>query len=160
MPFMSDRRSDLVFQSSLVQVFDVTCHAPQSGCSGEELCSISQVVVPSGGVFLLHHRGVPIVADPNTALVFGMGDTYQVSHPVDGGDQCTVFVFSPDLVEDALGSAQTRHGTIHAVTQLSIHVLTHTMATGVTTDSRLKKCCLVLNALAQDFRSSTLVANR
>src|ERR671930_1666527 len=121
---MSDRHSDLVFQSSLVAVFDVTCHAPQSGCSGEEWCSLTQVVVPRRGVFLLHHRGVPIVADPNTALVFGLGETYQVSHPVDGGDQCTVLVFLPELVEDAFGSVEARHGTIHATTQLSIHVLT------------------------------------
>ena len=152
---MNYRRSDLVFHSPLVRVFDVTCHAPQSGCSSEEWCSVAQVVVPRRGVFMLHHRGMPIIADPNTALVFGMGDTYQVSHPVDGGDQCTVLVFSPELVEDALGSVEARHSTIHAATQLSIHVLTHTMATGVTDRLEAEESAiLVLNALAKDFRSS------
>ena len=151
---MSDRHSDLVFQSSLVAVFDVTCHAPQSGCSDEEWCSLTQVVVPRRGVFLLHHRGVPIVADPNTALVFGLGETYQVSHPVDGGDQCTVLVFLPELVEDAFGSVEARHGTIHATTQLSIHVLTHMTTVGV--DDQLEaeeNAAFVLHALARDFRS-------
>lgn len=152
---MSYRRSDLVFHSPLVQVFDVTCHAPQSGCSGEEWCNVAQIVVPRRGVFMLHHRGAPIVADPNTALVFGMGDTYQVSHPVEGGDQCTVLIFSPELVEDALGSVGARHRTIHAATQLSIHVLTHTMTTGVTDRLEAEESAvLVLNALAKDFRSS------
>jgi len=155
MPSMSYRRSDLVFDSPLVRVFDVACHAPKSGCSGEECCSVNQIVVPRRGVFMLHHRGAPVAADPNTALVFGMGDTYQISHPVDGGDQCTVLVFLPDLIEDALGSAATQHGTIDAATQLRINVLTHTMASGMT--ERLEaeeRAVLVLNALAMDFRSS------
>jgi hypothetical protein len=112
-------------------VFDVTCHAPQSDCSGEEWCSVTQDVVPRRGVFLLHHQGASIVADPNTALVFNMGDIYQFSHPVDGGDQCTVFVFRPELVDEALGNVEARHGTIHATTQLRIHILTYTTATGL-----------------------------
>ena len=152
MPSMSYRRSDLVFHSPLVRVFDVTCHAPKSGCSSEEWCSVVQIVVPRRGVFMLHQQGGLKVADPNTALVFGMGNTYQVSHPVDGGDQCTVLVFSPELIEDALGSLEARHGTIHAATQLSIHVLTHTMATGEIDRLEAEEgAVFVLNALARDF---------
>jgi AraC family transcriptional regulator len=152
---MSDRRADLLFHSPLVRVFDVTCQAPQSGCSSEEWCSVAQVVVPRRGIFILHHRGAPIVADSNTALVFGMGDAYQISHPVDGGDQCTVLVFRPELLEEALESVEARHGTIHAATQLSIHVLTHTMAIGETDRLEAEESAVfVLNALARDFRSS------
>lgn len=152
---MSDRQSDLVFESSLVRVFDITCHAPRSGSSGEEWCSVTQVVVPRRGVFILHHRGMPIVADPNTALVFAMDDTYQISHPVDGGDQCTVLVFPPEMVEDALGSVEARHRTIHVSTQLMIHALTHTLANRVTDQLEAEESAvLALNALAEDFRSS------
>src|SRR4029079_3458091 len=104
--------------------------APRSDYTGEEWCSVAQVIVPRRGVFMLNHQGAALVADPNTALVFGMGDTYQVSHPVEGGDQCTVLVFPPELLEDGLGSAERRHGTIQAATQLSIHLLTHMLATG------------------------------
>lgn len=156
MPSMSYRRSDLVFHSPLVRVFDVTCHAPQSGCDSEECCSVTQIVVPRRGVFLLHHQGTPIVADPNTALVFSIGDTYQISHPVDGGDQCTVLVFSPELIDDALGGIETRHRTIHPATQLSIHVLTHTMVTGLTDRLEAEEnAVLVLSDLSKDFRSSS-----
>jgi AraC-like DNA-binding protein len=55
-----------------------------------------------------------------------------------------------------LGSVEARHGTIHPTTQLSIHILTHRMATGLT--DRLESeesAVLVLNALAQDFRSAS-----
>jgi AraC family transcriptional regulator len=151
---MSDLHSDLVFHSLLVQVFDVACHAPQSDYSSEEWCSVAQIIVPRRGVFMLHQSGAPIVGDPNTVIILGMGDTYQVSHPVDGGDQCTVLVFRPELLEDALGSAETRYGTIHAATQLHIHILTH-MTTEVT--DRLEgeeSALLVLNDLATDFKSA------
>lgn len=151
---MSYLHSDLIFQSPLVRVFDVTCYAPQSGSSEEEWCSVTQIVVPRRGVFMLHHRHAPIVADPNTALVYGIGETYQISHPVNGGDQCTVLVFRPELLEEALGNVEARHGSIHAATQLSIHVLTQKMAIGET--DRLEaeeRAVFALNALAGDFKS-------
>jgi len=152
---MSDLRSDLIFESPLVRVFDVTCHAPKSGCSSEECCSVAQVVVPRRGVFIMHQRGTPIVADSNTALIFGVGDTYQVSHPVDGGDQCTVLVFRSELVEEALGSVEARHGTLDAATQLSVHVLTYTVTTGMTDQLEAEESAvLVLNTLSENFRSS------
>jgi AraC family transcriptional regulator len=154
MPSMSHLHSTLIFHSSLVRVFDVTCHAPQSGYSSEEWCSVTQIVVPRRGVFMLNHTGAPIVADPNTALVYGMGDTYQISHPVDGGDQCTVLVFRPEILEDALGNVEVRHATIQAATQLSIHVLTHQMATGETDQLEAEeRIVFILNSLASDFRS-------
>jgi AraC family transcriptional regulator len=152
---MSYRRSDLVFHSPLVRVFDVSCHAPQSGYGGEEWCSATQIIVPRRGVFMLNHDGAPIIADPNTALVFGLGDTYQISHPVDGGDQCTVLLFRPELVEEALGSVEARHGIIQATTQLSIHVLTHLMATRMADQLEAEEnSVFVLNALARDFSNS------
>lgn len=151
---MSDRRSALLFDSSLVRIFDVTCHAPRSDWSSEECCSVTQIVVPRRGLFMMHHQGTPIVADPNTALVFGMDDTYQVSHPVDGGDQCTVLVFRPELIEDALGNVKTRYRIITANTQLSLHVLTHMMTREVTDRLDAEEAAvLALNALAEDFRA-------
>lgn len=158
---MSDRHSELVFHSPLVRVFDVTCHAPQSGCSDEEQCSVTQIVVPRRGVFLLHHKGVPTVADPNTALIFSIGETYQFSHPVNGGDQCTVLVFHHELIDDAFGNVEAQHRIIHAATQLSIHILTYVMATGLI--DRLESeegAVLVLNTLAQDFRSSPTLSSQ
>jgi len=84
-----------------------------------------------------------------------MGDTYQVSHPVDGGDQCTVLVFRPELVEDALGNVKGRHGTIHAATQLSIHVLTRMLSIGAKDPLEAEEHALfILNALADDLKSS------
>src|ERR1043165_5528752 len=151
---MSYLHSDLTFHSPLVRVFDVTCHAPPSGYSSEEWCSVTQIVVPRRGVFMLRRQHMPIVVDPNTALDYGMGDTYQISHPAAGGDQCTVLVFRPELVEDALGSVAAQHGIIQAKTQFSIHVLTHTIGIGRTDRLEAEESAVfVLHALARDFRS-------
>ena len=154
---MSDRHSELVFHSPLVRVFDVACHMPRSGCAAEEWCPEAQLVLPRRGVFVMHCRSSAIVADPNSALVFGMGETFQVSHPGDGGDLCTVLVFRPELVEDAFGSLETRHATIDAAAQMDIHTLTHTLMAG--TSDRLEaeeSAVLILNALGRAFRSSPL----
>jgi AraC-like DNA-binding protein len=154
---MSDQHPELIFQSPLVQVFDVTCEEPQSDWGDERCCSSTQVVVPRRGVFLMHHQSMSVVADPNTALVLSMGDTYRFSHPMDGGHQSTVLVFRPELVEDALGSVETRYGTIHAATQLSIYVLTYLLAIGVADQLEEEENAIhFLNALAGAFRSSSL----
>jgi AraC family transcriptional regulator len=152
---MNDRRSELLFASALVRVFDVACHAPRSGYSGEEWCRVAQIVVPRRGVFMVLRRGARTVVDSNTALVFGADDTYHVSHPVDGGDQCTVLVFRPELVEEALGNIEARDGTLQAATQLAVHMLTATMAAGVIDRLEAEEgAASVLSALATDLGSS------
>jgi AraC-like DNA-binding protein len=54
------------------------------------------------GVFVRHVYGEAVVGDPNHALFFNHGECYQVSHPVKGGDQCTVLAFSDTAVKDCL----------------------------------------------------------
>lgn len=111
-------------------------------------------MVPRRGVFLLHHQGRPVVGDPNTALLFGMGDIYQISHPADGGDRCTVFVFPPELVEDAFGSAAGRHMTLDAAARLYIHLLTRAMAASLADQLEAEEGALV--ALARHGESACL----
>ena len=93
--------------------------------------------------------------DGNTALLFRTDDAYQVSHPVDGGDHCTVLVFRPEVVEDAFGNIDARHGTMQAATQLAVHRLTATtVARGIDRLEAEEGALSILNALAQDFNSS------
>ena len=66
-------------------------------------------MVPRRGVFTVHRRRETTVVDTNTTLVFGAGEPYRVGHPAVGGDECTVFVFAPEVigepwVETAAGS--------------------------------------------------------
>jgi AraC-like DNA-binding protein len=49
-------------------------------------------------------------ADPNHALFFNAGDTFRISHPVDGGDVCTVFQIGPTMLESLFAVAGYRTG--------------------------------------------------
>lgn len=101
------RRATIRFDGSLVRIADVVCAAPRSGCGEEEAGGAWEVVVPRRGVFAVHRGGEALVADPNTAVVLRGGEPYRVSHPVDGGDACTVLVLGPELAEEALGPARS-----------------------------------------------------
>ena len=99
MASVGERRSTLLFHSALVRVADVSCRAPRCRSGEEECSSEGQVVVPRRWVFIVHRRLETAVVDTNTALVLGSGEPYRVSHPAAGGDDCTVFVFAPDVLE-------------------------------------------------------------
>lgn len=91
-----------IFSSELVRIGDYRCRAHCSGCGGEELSSTSDIVFLRRGVFVKHVRGREIVADANSTVFFNRGETYRVSHPVDGGDECTTITLREDVLRDAI----------------------------------------------------------
>src|SRR5947208_16921993 len=98
---MPERQSSRLVASPLIEVYDVVCRAPRSGSGALELTTVPQIALARRGVFIVYARGDPVVVDTNTALVFGLDEEYRVSHPTDGGDECTVLVLPPDLLEEA-----------------------------------------------------------
>jgi AraC-like DNA-binding protein len=87
-----------IFNSPVVRIFEVACSAARGGCGDVETVTRAKVVVPRRGVFSYHftHHD-DFVADANSAIVLRPGENYKVSHPIDGGDRCTVFEFDDDL---------------------------------------------------------------
>jgi AraC-like DNA-binding protein len=59
-------------------------------------------------VFLKRVAGREVLPDPNHVLFFNQSEPYRVAHPVDGGDDCTVFAFRPELLIEAVGSYRPR----------------------------------------------------
>ena len=121
---MSHRHVEILFESPVVRVANVVCDAPRSAPDAPEWSPAAQIVLPRRGVFEVHRRGDPVVADGNTALVLGADDEYRVSHPADHGDECTVLAVAPDLLEEAFGDHRGRHGTLRPPAQLRTRVLT------------------------------------
>jgi AraC-like DNA-binding protein len=76
--------------SAGVQIHDVHCSEGCGGAGAEEMSERHEVVLPRRGVFVRHVGGRRLVADANHALFFKRGEAYRVSHPLDGGDACTV----------------------------------------------------------------------
>jgi AraC-like DNA-binding protein len=77
-------------------VHDVRCSARAEGCGGEEHAAAAELVLPRRGLFVRHRGPRADVADPGRCLFFRRGEPYRVSHPIDGGDACTVLSFEGD----------------------------------------------------------------
>jgi AraC family transcriptional regulator len=97
-----------LYRSESVAIYDVCCRPQFREHGPEERSSGHQIVFPRSGVFLKLVAGREFLADPNHVLFFNQGEPYRVAHPVDGGDNCTVFEFRPVLLLEAIGSYQPR----------------------------------------------------
>lgn len=120
---MSHLRVEPLFAGRLVRMANVVCGAPRSSVDAPETVPSAQIVFPRRGVFTVHRRGGALVADGNCALVLGAGEEYRVSHPADGGDECTVLAVAPELHEEAFGDDRGRHGRLGAAAQLRVRML-------------------------------------
>lgn len=86
------------------RIFDYRCCGHEREKSAEEETDAYEVVLPRRGLFVRHVRGEAVVGDPNHVLFFNRGETYRVSHPVAGGDHCTVIRFTDTRLRDCLGT--------------------------------------------------------
>ena len=86
-----------VYSGDDLAVFDYRCTGAIGGRDAEELASEHSVVMPRAGTFVRHDAAGSFVADSTQAVFFHKGAPFQVSHPVNGGDLCTVFAPSPRL---------------------------------------------------------------
>ena len=86
-----------------VSISDVRCRPYCRECGGEEYSEAHQIVFVRTGVFVKRCGRREIVADPNHVLFFNRHETYRCAHPVDGGDDCAVFVFRPEVLREVIG---------------------------------------------------------
>ncbi|HEY9226276.1 MAG TPA: AraC family transcriptional regulator [Gemmatimonadaceae bacterium] len=110
-------------QGSLFSVHDVDCRAPASGCGSDEHATSHHMVFVRNGVFVKHVGKQEIVADASRVLFFNRDEPYRVSHPVDGGDACTVVKCSPSAWREILA----RHDEAAADAPHSLFTMTHAM---------------------------------
>lgn len=80
----------LLFESMGVAVVDFRCHAGVEPTGAEEPNATHSVVLVRRGVFQRTQGRETLVADPNHVLFFNAGQPYRFSHPLPGGDDCTV----------------------------------------------------------------------
>ncbi len=99
---MADLHYHFLHRSPLLSIRDVCCRPRSAACGAEEQTTGTELVFPRAGLFVTHIGRQRIVADPTQVLFFNAGDVYRVSHPLFGGDQCTVLVFAPEILADAL----------------------------------------------------------
>ncbi len=93
--------SRVLFASDVVTIFDVCCRAKESACGPKEESFEPSMVIPRRGVFVKHVGSDQLVGDANCTMFFNPGETYRVSHPIAGGDDCLSFHFSPSVLREA-----------------------------------------------------------
>ena len=106
-----------LFRGAIVTAIDVCCRPGEGECGPEEYSGSTTMVFPRAGAFVRHVGRQRIVANSNHVLFFRAGETYRVSHPVPGGDDCTSFSFDPDVLSDAVarfdpGAAERRDSPV------------------------------------------------
>lgn len=88
-----------LFKSSAAMVGDVRCRPADGACGCEECSTMDDIAFVRRGVFVKHLGRRQVVANTNHAVFFNRNESYRVSHPVDGGDDCTVFWLRRDLLD-------------------------------------------------------------
>jgi AraC-like DNA-binding protein len=119
-----------LFRGPTVSVTDVRCRPGDCACGPEEYSDRTTVVFPRAGAFVRHVHRQSLLANCNHVLFFRAGETYRVSHPVPGGDDCTSLAFDRDMLADAVGrfdpSARDRPdsplGVTHGPTRPAVSV--------------------------------------
>lgn len=102
---MSDQQLHFrpLFRGGTVTVTDVRCRPGGCECGAEEYSDVTTAVFPRAGAFVRHVGRQRILANCNHVLFFRAGETYRVSHPVPGGDDCTSLAFDRGVLADAVG---------------------------------------------------------
>ncbi|MGH2391879.1 MAG: helix-turn-helix domain-containing protein [Candidatus Limnocylindria bacterium] len=152
--------SRLLVESPLARVYDVVCRTPRSGYGSLMFNSVTQIGLPRRGVFVMERRGEPVVVDTNTALVLGPDDEYRVGHPTSEGDEGTVVVLPPYLVEDAIGGVGGRVGSLRPRDHLAICLVTRALRERDPDQLEAEDATfLLLGSLSRAFAGRTGVAH-
>jgi AraC-like DNA-binding protein len=89
--------STLLYSGRLVSITDVCCRSPACEGTEDEHASSDQAVFTRSGVFVKRMGRRSMLAEPAHVLFFRRNETYRVTHPIPGGDDCTVFHCSDAL---------------------------------------------------------------
>jgi AraC family transcriptional regulator len=137
MPTMSEFTVNHLLSTDTLTIRDVLCSGTCRHRSPDERASETQLVFPYRGIYVRHIGRDQAVADANHVLFFNAGESYQISHPVDGGDASLALVLPEpllrELVPPSLLNGQTplgfcrQHQRIDPRAQALVALLRHTL---------------------------------
>ena len=85
---MSEFEITRLLDTDTVSLRNVRCSGTCRHRSTEECATATQLVFPYRGVYTRHVGTEQTVADANHVLFFNADEGYQISHPLEGGDEC------------------------------------------------------------------------
>ena len=123
------------FQAFGLAVVNFCCRAHVEREGLEEPNPTNSIVLVRRGVFGRSRRGDTVLADANHVLFFNAGEPYRYSHPVPGGDDCTIVTVEPHralelVARHAPGDAEDAHAPFrwgHALSDTHLATLHYEM---------------------------------
>jgi AraC-like DNA-binding protein len=94
---MPPSTTTLLHQAPGVALFDFACGARRGDTGADEATTADLLVLPFHGHFEWRSGHAAHVASVNSALWCRQGQGYRVTHPVCGGDRCTVLALAPAI---------------------------------------------------------------
>ena len=107
---MSQFSVQLLLSTQTATIRDVVCGGACRHESAEEHARATELVFPYRGVYVRHLGRNDAVAEANQALFFNAGESYRVTHPVEGGDACLSLEIAEPLLRELVPGEQVRDG--------------------------------------------------
>jgi len=140
-----------LLSTETVTLRDFACDGRCRHKSTEECSQSTYLVFPYRGVYMRHLSGNDAVAESNQVLFFNDGESYRVSHPVEGGDACLSLAIGEPVLRELVPKECLREGAklafrehrlrIDARAQVLVALLRHSL----------------INQVAEDLEAETLV---
>lgn len=99
-----------LLETPILSLRDVYCRGTCRHKSAEECATSTHLVFPYRGAYVRHLGRDEAVAEASQVLFFNSGESYRVSHPVQGGDACLDMVVDPALLRELAPKALLREG--------------------------------------------------
>jgi AraC family transcriptional regulator len=137
--------------SPVVVAYDVACTSGQHDHADEEVAPLLQLVIPRRGVFRWHLGERTMLAEPNTVLLFHPSRAHRITHPADGGDDCTSLHLSPEYADEALGAsaATSSYWLLDGASQRRVHLAAHIVRSNPDTLACEEATMAILRILAR-----------
>ena len=97
---MPELEVDGLLSTESLTVRDVRCAGTCCHRSAEEYTSATHLVFPYRGVYVRHVGREQAIGDANHVLFFNATESYQISHPVQGGDRNLGVLLADDLLRE------------------------------------------------------------
>lgn len=164
MPVLSEFEVSRLLDTHTVAARNVRCSGICRHRSAEECSSATHLVFPYRGVYVRHVGSEQAVADANHVLFFNAGESYQVSHPIDGGDaSLSLSLSDPVLLELAPASLlnaraipgfRCQYQRIDPRAQILVALLRHSLENGTIEPLEAESLSLTLVARSLGPRTS------
>lgn len=93
---------DVLLDSPLVRVIDITWRAEDRRATPEYASPAPEITLMRRGLFVKNHGRSNVASDPNTLLFINHHEAYSMTHPVRGRCACTALHVQPEFLSQVL----------------------------------------------------------